>query len=248
MDPSPAVSRVLTAFSISFPPVVFIAITYICTSDPVFAVNRLIGFRLYRPLRKLGRISYLVLNALMFLGLHFAVASYCGSAEHLFGSGCGRRPPVMHERTSLFLVSASGVAHAFALLIDRVAVPLFAIDDVPGYACGWRARVRFAAGAATLWMAIAEADATALLIVSTQTARRWTGSVFGLPQFGTSKSGAFILTDRIAKISTGLYMVFFKTMALMHAVSVIRDAKEANACSAVQRKLAVAAVLGTLAV
>ena len=99
-----------------------------------------------------------------------------------------------------------------------------------------RARVRLrTAGAATLWMAVAEADATALLIVSTQTARQ-TDWATSLGCRSLARATAPSSTDRIAKISTGLYMAFFKTLALMHAVQrwfeVPRSKTRALPCSA----------------
>lgn len=139
--PSPGVARVLAAFSVTVPPVVFLALAYAGLSDPVFAVNRLVGHRLYAPLRRIGRGAYLLANAVAFVALHFALAHASGGAAHLFAGGCAATPRVLHDRTCLLLTGGGAVAHAAVTLADRVAIPLLGIgDDARGYARGWRAR------------------------------------------------------------------------------------------------------------
>ena len=245
--PSPGVARVLAAFSVSVPPVVFLALAYAGLADPVFAVNRLVGHRLYVPLRRLGRGAYLMGNALVFLALHFALAHVCGGAAHLFAGGCDAKPRVLHDRACLLLTGGGALAHAGAMLADRVAIPLLGIgDDARGYARGWRARVFEAAAASVLWMALAEADATAVLLVSVQTARRWTGSCLALPAMSARTGSGFALADRVAAVSTWVYALFFKLIALGHTVSLLLDTD--GRCTAAQRRLSVGTLLAVLGV
>ena len=245
--PSPGVARVLAAFSVTVPPVVFLALAYAGLSDPVFAVNRLVGHRLYAPLRRLGRDAYLLANTLAFVALHFALAHASGGvyAAHLFAGGCAATPRVLHDRACLLLTAGGAVAHAAVTLADRVAIPLLGIgDDARSYARGWRARFLEAAAASVLWMALAEADVTAVLLVSAQTARRWTGSCLALPAMSARAGRAFAIADRIAAVATWAGLLFFKMIALGHMASLLLDTD--GRCTAAQRRLAVGTVLALL--
>jgi hypothetical protein len=244
-DPSPGVARVLAAFSVTVPPVVFLALAYAGLSDPVFAVNRLVGHRLYAPLRRLGRGAYLLSNAVAFVALHFALAHVSGGAAHLFAGGCAATPRVLHDRTCLLLTGGGALALGAVTLADRVAIPLLGIgDEARGYARGWRARFFEAAAASVLWMALAEADATAVLLVSAQTARRWTGSCLALPAMSARTGGAFAIADRVATVSTRVYALFFKLIAFGHMGSLLLDTD--GRCTAAQRRLSVGTLLALL--
>lgn len=238
---SPGVDRLISAFSLSVPPLGFLSLIYVCLSDAVFSINLVVGKRLYAPLRFGGRAAYLAVNAAGFVSLHFALAFASGGAVGLFQDGCDAAPRVLHDRTCLLLTASGALLHAGAMLADRVAIPLLGIgDDARGYARGWRARFLEAAATSVLWMAVAEVDATAVLIVSAQSARRWTGSCLAL--LSVRSKGPFAVADWISSISTRLYILFFKLLALGHMASLLATTSS-NVCSGAQRRLAVGTVL-----
>ena len=140
MAPSDATTRVLESFGFTFPPVGIAVIVYALLGDPVFAVNRFIGFRLHRGLRVGLRRLYLLCNCAFFALLSGAVLWGCSGAPPPGPDGatgvCGARP--LHERACLASVVVA-VGH-LRLLCDRVFVPLLSVEDHVGFAC-WRRRL-----------------------------------------------------------------------------------------------------------
>ena len=184
MAPSDATTRVLESFGFTFPPVGIAVIVYALLGDPVFAVNRFIGFRLHRGLRVGLRRLYLLCNCAFFALLSGAVLWGCSGAPPPGPDGatgvCGARP--LHERACLASVAVVAVGHFLCLLCDRVFVPLLCVEDHVGFASGWRRRLAEAASAGVMWLALGHADGAAVALAGVLAARRAVGSALLEPR------------------------------------------------------------------
>jgi len=217
----PGVQRVLDAFAFTFPPIGIVVLIYAALGDPVFAINRFLGHRLYARVRRAARRLYVAGNAALFAGLHAALLWGCWGRERDAAGGgghaCAARP--LHARPCLVAASLVAVAHLAAALLDRVAVPLLSIN-VRGFAVGWRARVVEASAVGVLWLALAEADASALALAGVVCARRALGGALGT-------RGAFAA------------LLLWKAGVVVRATRVLTGAQE-GACSEAQRRMAIA--------
>jgi hypothetical protein len=212
---TPAVQRVLDAFAFTFPPIGIVVLIYAALGDPVFAINRFLGHRLYTRVRRAVRRLYEASNAALFAGLHVGLLWGCWSrdAQH----DCAARP--LHARPCLFAASLVAVAHLGAVLLDRVAVPLLSID-AKGFAVGWRARVVEASAVGVLWLALSEADGSALALAAVICARRALGAALG-------RRGAFGA------------LLLWKAGVIVRATRVLTGAEE-GVCTEAQRRMAIA--------
>lgn len=215
----PGVQRVLDAFAFTFPPIGIVVLIYAALGDPVFAINRFLGHRLYTRVRRAARRLYVAGNAALFAGLHAALLWGCWGHEHDAAGGhdCAARP--LHVRPCLVAASLVAVAHLAAVLLDRIAVPLLSIV-AKGFAVGWRARVVEASAVGVLWLALAEADASALALAGVVCARRALGGALGT-------RGAFAA------------LLLWKVGVVVRATRVLTGAQE-GACSEAQRRMAIA--------
>jgi len=223
MAPSDAATRVLESFGFTFPPVGIAVITYALLGDPVFAVNRFIGFRLHRGLRVALRRLYLLCNGAFFALLGGVLLWGCGAPppgpDGATGV-CGARP--LHARPCLASVAVVAVGHLLCLLCDRVFVPLLCIEGHVGFVSGWRRRLVEAASAGVMWLTLGHADGAAVALAVVLAARRAVGSVLLEPR-------------------ARLVVLVAKLVPIAHAGRVL--AAE-DACSKTQRQMALA-VLGT---
>lgn len=212
---TPGMQRVLTLFGLTFPPAVFLAATYVGLADSVFAVNRLVGRRLNQPLRKLVRRGYVGLNALVALGLHTALWTSCFTTD-----ACASRP-LLERRACLLAASVATLALAGAYGLDRIAVPLLAVNGrTPGYASGIKQRVSHAALLCVLWMCLGEGETLGVVLLAASTSRR---ALALLPRTGTA------------------YVAALRVYTLFYTARVLQGAECLSS-----RRLAVAATMGMM--
>ena len=223
MAPSEATTRVLEAFGFTFPPVGISVITYALLGDPVFAVNKLIGFRLHAGLRIALRRLYLLCNCLFFVFAMGALILGCSfpppgpdGATHV----CAARP--LHGRMCLASVATIALAYLIMMMIDRLAVPFLCIEARVGFVSGWRSRFVEATASGVMWLTLGHADASAVSLAVVLAARRAFGSTLRKPRAQ--------LALRVVKL-----------VPLVQASRVLSADGE---CSHVQRQMAIA-VLGT---
>lgn len=223
MAPSEATTRVLEAFGFTFPPVGIAVITYALLGDPVFAINRLIGFRLHAGLRTALRRLYLLCNCLFFVFALGALILGCSlpppgpdGATHV----CAARP--LHGRMCLASVATIALAYLLMTMVDRLAVPFLCIEARVGFVAGWRSRFVEATASGVMWLALGHADASSVSLAVVLGARRALGSALRKP---------------LAQLALRIV----KMVPLMQASRVLATDGE---CSHVQRQMAIA-VLGT---
>lgn len=224
MAPSEATTRVLEAFGFTFPPVGIAVITYALLGDPVFAINRLVGFRLHAGLRTALRRLYLLCNGLFFAFALGALIFGCSpppppgpdGATHV----CAARP--LHGRMCLASVATIALAYLLMTMVDRLAVPFLCIEARVGFVAGWRSRFVEAAASGVMWLALGHADASSVALAVVLAARRALGSALRKPR-------------------AQLALRVVKAVPLVHASRVLSTDGE---CSHVQRQMAIA-VLGT---
>ena len=164
-EESAGVARVLFLYNAAFPPLAFATLAYVILADAVFAVNRVIGKRLHPRLRRMTRAGYVYLNTVLAIVLNVTLWTYCGTDD-----ACAEQP--LHRRTCLLASSLalSGVVAARAM--DRVFVPMLAIEELPSYETQLRHRVAHGIVACVLWMCMAEAEVLGIVLLLAATARR----------------------------------------------------------------------------
>jgi len=223
MAPSEATTRVLEAFGFTFPPVGIAVITYALLGDPVFAINKLIGFRMYGGLRTALRRLYLLCNSFFFAFALGALIFGCSlpppgpdGATHV----CAARP--LHGRMCLASVATIALAYLLMTMVDRLAVPFLCIEARVGFVAGWRSRFVEATASGVMWLALGHADASSVSLAVVLGARRALGSALRKP---------------LAQLALRIV----KLVPLMQASRVLATEGE---CSHVQRQMAIA-VLGT---
>ena len=171
---TPGMERVLSLFGLTFPPVVFLAMTYAGLGDAVFLVNRVVGRRLNQRLRMLVRRGYVSANALAALAAAAALGVNCGGGFGL-GDACGAaaRRPLLERRECLLSAGVVTLALGVVYGVDRVAVPLLAVNDrTPSYARGLRARIFHGATLCVVWLCLAEGETLAVALLLAAAGRR----------------------------------------------------------------------------
>jgi len=222
MAPSEATTRVLEAFGFTFPPVGIAVITYALLGDPVFAINKLIGFRLHAGLRTAVRRLYLLCNCIFFAFALSVLILGCSAPPHGPDGAthvCAVRP--LHGRMCLASVATIALAYLLVMMVDRLAVPFLCIEARVGFVSGWRSRFVEAAASGVMWLALGHADASSVSLAAVLGARRALGSALRRPRAQ--------LALRIVKL-----------VPLVHAGRVLAADDE---CTHVQRQMAIA-VLG----
>ena len=163
--PTTGVTRVLFLYNAAFPPLAFATLSYVGLADAVFGLNRVIGKRLHPRLRRLMRSAYAGLNSVLAAVLHAALWSYCGTDD-----ACAEQP--LHRRTCLLTASLALAVTLGARFMDRILVPMLAIEELPSYETQLRHRVAHGIVACVLWMCMAEAEVLGLVLLLAVTARR----------------------------------------------------------------------------
>jgi hypothetical protein len=221
-----ATQRVLDAFTFTFPPVGIAVLVYALLGDPVFAINRYLGYRMFTRVRRAGRRLYFACNCALFAGMHATMLWGCW--DSFWGppsaTGCAARP--LRQRFCLVSTSVIAVAHLLVSFSDRVLVPLLAVE-ANGYAVGWRLRVVEAAAIGVMWLSLSQADASALGLAGALSARRALSSV---------ASGRSVYCA----------MFLWKIAVLVRSWRVLAGADQGE-CSEAQRRMAIA-VMGTVVV
>ena len=164
-EESAGVARVIFLYNAAFPPMAFAALAYVILADAVFAVNSVIGKRLHPRVRRLTRAGYVYLNTAFAIVLNVALWNYCGTDD-----ACAEQP--LHRRTCLLVASLALSTVLVARAMDRVFVPMLAIEELPSYETQLRSRVGHGIVACVLWMCMAEAEVLGLVLLLAVTARR----------------------------------------------------------------------------
>lgn len=220
---TPGMERVLALFGLTFPPAVFLAMTYVGLADAVFLVNRVVGRRLNQRLRMLVRRCYVGANAVAALAAAAALGVHCGVG--FGGAWCAQRP-LLERRGCLLAAGAATLGLAVVYGLDRVAVPLLAVNErTPSYARGMRARIFHGATLCVVWLCLAEGETLAVVLLLAAAGRR---ALALLPRTGA----VWVWTLRL--------------YTLLHTVWALRGSCRSGA-SAASARLPVAATLAVFA-
>ena len=170
LDEASAMTRVETMFTLTIPPMIALATTYVGLVDAVFGLYRVIGNRMQRSqwyvkVWRAVRASYLLVQMAGSLGLHVALASACYT-EH----ACADEP--LKRKWCLVAASVSLVAVAASLGVDRFAVPLLDLGATPSYATGFVTRIFNAALVCVGWFCLAEGETLGIALLLAVTGRR----------------------------------------------------------------------------
>ena len=221
---TPGMERVLALFGLTFPPAVFLAMTYVGLADAVFLVNRVVGRKLNQRLRKLVRRCYVGANAVAALAAAAMLGVHC-DALGAGGAWCAQRP-LLERRGCLLAAGAATLGLAVVYGLDRVAVPLLAVNDrTPSYARGMRARIFHGATLCVVWLCLAEGETLAVVLLLAAAGRR---ALALLPRTGA----VWVWTLRL--------------YTLLHTVWALRGSCRGGA-SAASARLPVAATLAVFA-
>lgn len=224
---TPGMERVLALFGLSFPPAVFLAMTYVGLADAVFLVNRVVGRKLNQRLRLLVRRCYVGANAVAALAAVAVLGVNCGAGFGLGGAGaCAATAarPLLERRGCLLAAGAATLGLAAVYGLDRVAVPLLAVNDrTPSYARGMRARIFHGATLCVVWLCLAEGETLAVVLLLAAAGRR---ALALLPRTGA------------------VWVSTLRLYTLLHTVRTLRGDCRAAAASA---RLPVAATLAVFA-
>jgi len=160
-------SRLQRLFSLSVPPLVFLAMGYVGLSNSVFGLAHLVGKRLAPSLRRPLRTAYVGLTGLVAATAHIALVMSCAS----LGDPCSERSAPLQDAHCFGASSAAVVFLLCTFAVDRVFVPLL---DVQCDACALslRARAARAAAVAVVWMSLAESCSATIPLLLLLTARR----------------------------------------------------------------------------
>ena len=154
--------RVVRLFSLTIPPVFFLATTYVFLGEHVFGLAYVVGKRLKVRLRNVLRAFYLLSTSTVALVLHCTLLYTCGGTA----SAC---PPIrLAERNCIAATSTSALFCGFVLLCERWANPMLAL----GHPTGMCVRMCNAAWLMILWFCVAERQLCSLLLLLFFTQRR----------------------------------------------------------------------------
>lgn len=164
MDPNAA--RVLRLFRLSVPPVFLLLACYVFLGEHVFGLAYVVGRRLKPRLRASLRVLYRLGSAFAAFFMHTYLWYACAAATDEGASLCPRTR--FGERHCLAITSTSALYCGAALLVERWANPMLALDQPTGL----RARACAAAGIVLTWITIADQQLCAHLLLLLFTARR----------------------------------------------------------------------------
>lgn len=168
-DPATGVARVLFLYNAAFPPLAFATLAYVGLADAVFAINRVIGRRLHPRLLRFTRLGYVGLSTSLAVVLNVALWNYCATDD-----ACAEQP--LHRRTCLLVASMALLGILAARALDRVLVPMLAVQDLlpgcVGYETWFRARAVHGVVVCVLWMCMAEAEVLGIVLLLAVTGRR----------------------------------------------------------------------------
>ena len=162
MDAS--ISRMLRLFRLSMPPVFFVLACYVFLGEHVFGLAYVVGKRLKPRLRATLRGLYRLCSAFVAFVIHTYLWYACADEDE--ASLCPRTR--FGERHCLAITSTSALYCGAALLVERWANPMLALDQPTGL----RARTCAAAGLMLTLITVADQQLCAHLLLLLFTARR----------------------------------------------------------------------------
>ena len=211
-----AVRRLARLFALSFPPIGLLALVYVGLGDSVFGPFGFVGRRLPRRARTAMRRCYISLQVVAAAVLHVATFHACFITE----DACRERP-LVHRRWCMATASASVVAFALALAVDRGMDPMLQ-GPRHLHAHGTTSRIFNAATVCVAWMCLAELEAMGVVLLLAATARR-----------------ALAPVPLVAKLYLGLLQLY----ALRHTFLTLHDPET---CHGASRRAPVVAVMACL--
>ena len=161
----PPVARMLRLFRLSVPPVFFLLACYVFLGEHVFGLAYVVGKRLKPRLRATLRGLYRLGSALVAFAVHASLWHWCADDENE-ASLCPRTR--FEERRCLIVTSVSALYCGGTLLVERWANPMLEL----GQPTGLRARAAAAAGLMVTWIAAADQQLCAHVLLLLFTSRR----------------------------------------------------------------------------
>jgi|SaaInlV_125m_DNA_1040241.scaffolds.fasta_scaffold59583_2 hypothetical protein len=160
------VSRVLRLFRLSVPPIFFLLACYVCLGEHVFGLAYVVGKRLKPRLRATLRGLYRLVAAFFAFFIHTYLWYACADEGDEGASLCPRTR--FGERHCLAITSTGVLYCGATLLVERWANPVLALDQPTGL----RARACAAIGLMLTWIAVADQQLCAHLLLLLFTSRR----------------------------------------------------------------------------
>jgi hypothetical protein len=158
------VRRMLRLFRLSVPPVFFLLACYVFLGEHVFGLAYVIGNRLKPRLRATLRGVYRLSTAFIAFFMHAYLWYACADDD-----GAALCPATRFgERNCLAITSTAALYCGATLLMERWANPMLELDQPTGL----RVRVCAAAGLMLTWIAVADAQLCAHLLLLLFTSRR----------------------------------------------------------------------------
>ena len=154
----------LRLFRLSVPPVFFLLACYVFLGEHVFGLAYVIGRRLKPRMRATLRGVYRLSTAFIALFMHSYLWYACADDDEV--STCPRTR--FEERNCLAITSTAALYCGATLLVERWANPMFQL----GQPTGLRVRCCAAAGLMLTWIAVADQQLCAHLLLLLFTSRR----------------------------------------------------------------------------